>query len=217
MAISQAILLQEDRSLMVAIESIEDDELPAGAVLQPHKKKRHRANIMPGSAIRFEALPPAEGNFYLLSGSRKGVKSQRACDSLVIMHLIKLLSLPSWSFTLLILKNIALQTGRQGRRARFCRSWTLTCLTSQASSSTSCWGSWRPSPTARSSSCWRTSSIAPPSRSPVASPLIRSCTSGWGMSSKKGWPSTTEWAKLLPQRSWLSADYQAREGFHTRR
>lgn len=54
--------LQEDRSLLVAIESIEDHEIPEGAAAISRKtKKRHRADVMPGSSIRFEALPPSEG------------------------------------------------------------------------------------------------------------------------------------------------------------
>lgn len=55
-------LLQEDKSLLVAIESIEDYEIPEGAAPIARKtKKRHRADVMPGSSIRFEAMPPAEG------------------------------------------------------------------------------------------------------------------------------------------------------------
>lgn len=60
-------LLQEDKSLLVAIESIAESELPADATPLSHKhKKRHRADVMPGSSIRFEALPPKTGRTLLL-------------------------------------------------------------------------------------------------------------------------------------------------------
>jgi len=53
---------QEDKSLLVLIESIEEDDIPPGSLpLSTKTEKRHRARVQPGSCMRLEALKPLPG------------------------------------------------------------------------------------------------------------------------------------------------------------
>ena len=53
---------QEDRSLLVAMESVTEAELPAGSQPIPAQaKRRKRATVVKGSSLRLEALPPGPG------------------------------------------------------------------------------------------------------------------------------------------------------------
>lgn len=47
---------------MIACESVEEKDLPEGSLPIPKaKKKHHRAEVIPGSSIRLEPLPPLPG------------------------------------------------------------------------------------------------------------------------------------------------------------
>ena len=53
---------QEDRSLLVTMESVAEAELPAGSQpIPPQAKRRKRATVVKGSSLRLEALPPGPG------------------------------------------------------------------------------------------------------------------------------------------------------------
>ena len=83
--------MQEDRSLLVAIESIEDHEIPEGAAPISRKtKKRHRADVMPGSSIRFEALPPSEGKLSLERHSPVSISHELILKLYFLVFLLKL-------------------------------------------------------------------------------------------------------------------------------
>lgn len=56
-------LLQEDKSVLVRLSDIPEDEL-AGYDLPPAHKKRRRASVGRGSCFRLEALPPTPGELY---------------------------------------------------------------------------------------------------------------------------------------------------------
>ena len=58
------LVLQEDKSLLVLMESIEEEDIPPGSLpLTTKSKKRHRAEVQRGSCIRLEALKPLAGNY----------------------------------------------------------------------------------------------------------------------------------------------------------
>ncbi len=61
-------MLQEDKSVLVRLSDIPEDEL-AGYELPPAHKKRRRASVGWGSCFRLEALPPTPGTASLLACS----------------------------------------------------------------------------------------------------------------------------------------------------
>ena len=55
--------MQEDKSLLVLMESIEEEDIPPGSLpLSTKSKERHRSEVQRGSCIRLEALKPLAGN-----------------------------------------------------------------------------------------------------------------------------------------------------------
>jgi hypothetical protein len=56
-----ALPAQEDRSLLITLRSMTEEEIAAHGPLPAAAKKRRRGAVAPGSCFRSEALPPTAG------------------------------------------------------------------------------------------------------------------------------------------------------------